>query len=160
MTHKSSKNLHSKYNLPGPIQEFMVERMLRKLMRGKVQRPAPAVDSVSNNHPIPHTSKKPMLAVTGTKPDKICAICLGRLEPGNALTFCNCGKYFHMTCVSELGECPICGFALRQKPHIMEKIPDTDDLMNVDAPDEDIIEIVYQCPICDSYVPEDSERCS
>ena len=135
----------------------MGERIFRRLGRERVRRQLPI--PVQENQPIPHTSKKPILAITGTKPDKICTICLGKLEPGASLTFCNCGKYFHMNCISELCECPLCGFKFDMKRDagiVSNKEPFADTAYL----EEDITEIVYQCPVCHSYVPENSERCS
>ena len=125
--------------------------------RGREKRhtPSPAPE----NYPVPHTPKKPILAVTGTKPDRICAICLGKLEPGTALTFCNCGKYFHMGCISELGECPLCGFVFMNDAAGLEKGGVDIEPEEEYRPDNDIIETVYQCPMCNSYVSEDSKQC-
>ena len=136
----------------------MAERLFRKLGRERVARPMP--QPVIENQPVPHTSKKPILAVTGTKPDRICAICLGKLEPGIALTFCNCGKYFHMACISELCECPLCGFIFNIQKAQMDYNSNEAITFDSDSPSEVIPEIVYQCPVCKSYVPENSERCS
>ncbi|MBU4031535.1 MAG: hypothetical protein KKH41_06675 [Candidatus Thermoplasmatota archaeon] len=130
------------------------------MTKGRIRRPVPEPVRAAENHPVPHTSKKPILAVTGTKPDRICGICLGKLEPGTALTFCNCGKFFHMSCISELGECPLCGFAIRKNKENIIQGPIPGDSVHENQADGDVIETVYQCPVCDSYVSESSEQCA
>ena len=130
---------------------------MEKLERRRI-RNSPHVKK-PENIPVPHTPKKPTLAVTGTKPDRLCAICLGRLEPGAVLTFCNCGKYFHMACIYELGECPVCNFAFNSKREIGVSPEADEKSIETYNPDSEVVEVVFQCPVCESYVSEDAERC-
>ncbi|MDO9536838.1 MAG: hypothetical protein Q7J68_00780 [Thermoplasmata archaeon] len=137
----------------------MVERLLRRPKRVNIRRPLPPPPS-EETPPVRHTAKKPKLAVTGMKVDRICAICLGKLEPGMALSFCNCGKFFHLECIAELDTCPLCEFAITLNIGTLDNsvgdtLPDYEE-----SPENDIIEIVYQCPECESYVHENSEKCS
>ncbi len=38
-----------------------------------------------------------------------CAICMGHVKPGLPVKLCSCGKRFHESCASRMGECPSCG---------------------------------------------------
>jgi len=136
----------------------MVERILRRPNRMNIRRPLPPPPNPESQHT--HTSKKPVLAVTGTKTDRICAICLGKLEPGIAITFCKCGKFFHLDCISELGECPLCNWMVTIKPELPRAIVENDVITSNGLQENDMMEIVYQCPACESYVPKNSEKCS
>jgi len=42
-----------------------------------------------------------------------CHICLGTIKSGLPLVRCECGKTYHETCASRVGECPNCGRDLR-----------------------------------------------
>jgi hypothetical protein len=42
-----------------------------------------------------------------------CHICLGAIKSGLPLVRCECGKTYHETCASRVGECPNCGRDLR-----------------------------------------------
>ena len=42
-----------------------------------------------------------------------CHICLGTIKSGLPLIKCECGKTYHETCASRVGECPNCGRDLR-----------------------------------------------
>ena len=124
-----------------------------------IRKPLPPPPN-SDNPSISHTWKKPVLALTGTKPDRICAICLGKMDVGTIMTFCNCGKLFHLDCISELGECPLCNFkvVIRKEPPVQInqlEFNDTEEIL-----EQDIMEIIYQCPACDSYVSADSDKCA
>lgn len=109
--------------------------------------------------PVPHTSKKPTLVSTGVKIDRLCGICLGRLQPGISLTFCGCGKFFHMACISEVKECPVCHYRVdgiggqTVKTMLESPAPSESDY------GDDLTEVMYQCPVCDSYVPENATAC-
>jgi hypothetical protein len=138
----------------------MVERVLGRLNINRVRNPVNT--PLPENHPVPHTTKKPVLAVTGTKPDRICTICLGRLEPGTALTFCDCGKFFHLACIYEIDVCPLCGFELvtieEEEPSTPIENPEKGEVKDEEY-GTDMVEIMYQCPLCESYVDEDTEQC-
>ena len=125
-----------------------------------VRRPLPPPPNPDGQSSI-HSSKKPTLAVTGTKTDRLCAICLGKLEPGTAITFCLCGKIFHIKCISELRECPLCNFSIVIQHDLpFSNTKEDDERVNDERQENDIIEIVYQCPVCELYVPENSEKCT
>lgn len=137
----------------------MVERIQRRPNRVNIRRPLPPPPNQESQQ-FTHTSKKPVLAVTGTKTDRICTICLGKLEPGIAITFCKCGKYFHLDCISELGECPLCNYTITLKRDSPDLNGENEMVTSNGLQENDIMEIVYQCPACESYVPEKSEKCS
>jgi tetratricopeptide (TPR) repeat protein len=44
-----------------------------------------------------------------------CHICLGTIKSGLPLVRCECGKTYHETCASRVGECPNCGRDLRNQ---------------------------------------------
>jgi predicted RNA-binding Zn-ribbon protein involved in translation (DUF1610 family) len=109
--------------------------------------------------PVPHTSKKPTLVSTGVKIDRLCGICLGRLQPGVSLTFCECGKFFHMACISEVKECPVCHYQIEGvSSRVDAAVQNTLASSETDYGD-DLTEVMYQCPVCDSYVPENATAC-
>jgi predicted RNA-binding Zn-ribbon protein involved in translation (DUF1610 family) len=137
----------------------MVERILRRPNQVNIRRPLPPPPN-SDLRPSTHSSKKPILAMTGTKIDRLCAICLGKLEPGTAITFCICGKFFHIKCISELRECPLCNYSITIQHDLPYSNTQNEDIVNIKHQENDIIEIVYQCPVCDSYVFENSEKCT
>jgi hypothetical protein len=137
----------------------MVERFLRRPNRVNIRRPLPPPPN-SGNQATTHTTKKPILAVTGTKTDRICAICLGKLEPGTKITFCMCGKFFHLECISELRDCPLCNYSIVIKHDLPYTNMNKELGVNEETQEGDIIEIAYQCPECESYVAENSEKCS
>jgi predicted RNA-binding Zn-ribbon protein involved in translation (DUF1610 family) len=137
----------------------MVERFLRRPNRVNIRRPLPPPPT-AENQPSTHTTKKPILAVTGTKTDRICAICLGKLEPGTKITFCTCGKFFHVECISELRDCPLCNYSIIIKHDLPYPDTNNEGAAIEDSQGSDITEIVYQCPMCEAYVSENSEKCS
>jgi hypothetical protein len=137
----------------------MVERFLRRPNRVNIRRPLPPPPTSGSQTPI-HTAKKPILAVTGTKTDRICAICLGKLEPGTIITFCMCGKFFHLECISELRDCPLCNYSVIIKHDLPYSNTKNEMDIGEESQESDITEIVYQCPECESYVSENSENCS
>ena len=108
--------------------------------------------------PVPHIPKKPILASTGTKVDRLCAICLGKLSPGVAITFCKCGKFFHLDCISEVKVCPICQEEMEFSHVVVDDVveEETDELTGYE---EDFVEMVFQCPLCQEYVEEDAAEC-
>lgn len=124
-------------------------------MRRPVPPPPPA--GRITDKPIAHIPKKPKLASTGTRVDRLCAICLGKLEPGVAITFCQCGKFFHLDCISEVKTCPLCQHEMEFSHMVVEESPG----QNYIAQDieEDIYEEVLQCPLCGAYVNEDATEC-
>jgi hypothetical protein len=137
----------------------MVERFLRRPNRVNIRRPLPPPPT-AENQPSTHTTKKPILAVTGTKTDRICAICLGKLEPGTKITFCMCGKFFHLECISELRACPLCNYSIIIKHDLLDSNAKKEVSFDNGTENKDITEIAYQCPVCDSYVHENSEKCT
>ncbi|MEM2976027.1 MAG: hypothetical protein QXW06_00010 [Thermoplasmata archaeon] len=46
-----------------------------------------------------------------------CHICLGTIKSGLPLVRCECGKTYHETCASRVGECPNCGRDLKNIIH-------------------------------------------
>ncbi len=137
----------------------MVERVIRKPRRMSLRRPLPPPPK---EKPVPHIPKKPVLASTGTKVDRLCAICLGKLEPGVAITFCKCGKFFHLDCISEIKICPLCQHEIEfshvvvDEANIHDNVPMTEDN---DHPNEEFYEEVFQCPLCEAYVEESAAEC-
>lgn len=114
----------------------------------------------ARKRPVPHTRKMPKLAATGTRLDRLCAVCLGRLEPGSVITFCDCGKFFHVDCITRVGPCPLCGYTIGWgilSELASQEGPADKELEGYEA---DLTEIVYQCPICDAYVQADAETCA
>jgi len=141
----------------------MVERVLRRPKRILLRRhlPPPPRDK-----PVPHIPKKPMLASTGTKVDRLCAICLGKLGPGDAITFCKCGKFFHLDCISEVKICPLCQYETEFSHVVVDDSPVPDNQMpqstavNPDEAEyEEIYEEVFQCPLCEAYVDDSAAEC-
>lgn len=112
----------------------------------------------ADNQPVPHAPKRSTIAITGTRPDRLCAICLGRLEAGAVMTFCECGRFFHLSCISEMGQCPICNheFAFCRQSGEKENEPGT---IDENLRNGDTVETVFQCPVCYSYVREDAQVC-
>ena len=141
----------------------MAEREIRRPRRVKLRRPLPPPPP--KEKPVAHIPKKPILASTGTRIDRLCAICLGKLEPGVAITFCKCGKFFHLDCISEVKVCPLCQHETEsshivvdesQIPEESEKIAE---LAEPQKMEEEIVEEVFQCPLCESYVDDDAAEC-
>jgi hypothetical protein len=50
-----------------------------------------------------------------------CHICLGTIKSGLPLVRCECGKTYHETCSSRVGECPNCGRDLRNLARPQER---------------------------------------
>jgi tetratricopeptide (TPR) repeat protein len=50
-----------------------------------------------------------------------CHICLGTIKSGLPLVRCECGKTYHETCSSRVGECPNCGRDLRNPARPQER---------------------------------------
>ncbi len=136
----------------------MVERVLRR-PRSRLRRPLSMPSrEVPPKEPVPHIPKKPILASTGTKVDRLCAICLGKLNPGVAITFCTCGKFFHLDCISEVRVCPICQEEMEFSHIVVEETEAYHEEEIIDY-EEDIVEEVFQCPLCQEYVDEDAAEC-
>ena len=140
----------------------MVERAIRKRRRRSLRRPLPPPP---REKPVPHIPKKPVLASTGTKVDRLCAICLGKLEPGVAITFCKCGKFFHLDCISEIRICPLCQHET-EFSHIgvdESQIPENGQTQAsteyTEPHEEEYYEEVFQCPLCEAYVEESAAEC-
>lgn len=140
----------------------MVERVLRKPRRINLRRHLPPPPK---ERPVPHIPKKPVLASTGTKVDRLCAICLGKLEPGVAITFCKCGKFFHLDCISEIKICPLCQHETEFSHVVIDESQASNDSSPETAavPEEDLYEEIYeevfQCPLCEAYVDESAAEC-
>jgi len=131
----------------------MVERAIRRPRRVRLRRPVPPPPA---DKPVLHVPKKPKLASTGTKVDRLCAICLGKLIPGVAITFCKCGKFFHLDCISELRTCPLCQHEMEFSHMVVDEV---DVFEHEDDVEEEIYEEFLQCPICEAVVPEDATEC-
>ncbi len=138
----------------------MVERTTRKPRRMSLRRPLPPPPK---EKPVPHIPKKPVLASTGTKVDRLCAICLGKLEPGVAITFCKCGKFFHLDCISEIKICPLCQHETEFSHIVVDEsqIPEkSQSQVSTEEPhEEEFYEEVFQCPLCEAYVEESAAEC-
>ena len=140
----------------------MVERVVRRPRRVSLRRPLPPPPK---EKPVPHIPKKPVLASTGTKVDRLCAICLGKLEPGVAITFCKCGKFFHLDCISEIKICPLCqhetefSHVVVDDSQISDKNQISAEKESEDAQYEEIYEEMFQCPLCEAYVDESAAEC-
>jgi len=133
----------------------------RSLRLGRIshRRPLPPPPK-PETQPVPHTPKKSVIAITGTRPDRLCAVCLGRLEPGATMTICECGKLFHMACIADIGQCPICGHSFGFPANSQNAAASPAEAQESEVPEDDVQEIVYQCPVCFSYVPGDATSCS
>ena len=133
----------------------MVERVVKRPRRLSLRRPLPPPPK---EKPVPHIPKKPVLASTGTKIDRLCAICLGKLEPGFAITFCKCGKFFHLDCISEVKICPICQHET-EFSHVVVDDKQQENYSESNEEYEEIYEEMFQCPLCEAYVDESAAEC-
>ncbi len=122
------------------------------LRRPQPRRPA-------RKRPVPHTAKKPKMVSTGTRVDRLCGICLGRLLPGVAITFCECGKFFHLDCMGEVRKCPFCNYPVIVKERSDFQPAETPLSEDPEGYGSDMTEEVYQCPICEVYVKPEAETC-
>jgi len=128
-----------------------------------IKRPRNVILRMSKNQeqrkPVPHTSKKPTLVSTGVKIDRLCCICLGRLQSGVALTFCECGKFFHLACITEIKECPVCHYRFEETVGQAVQRQQENLAASESEYGDDVTEVMYQCPMCDSYLPENASAC-
>jgi len=90
--------------------------------------------------------------------DRLCGICLGKLKPGVAITFCKCGKFFHLDCISEVKVCPVCQEEI-EFSHIVVDEEEFNGVKAEEGYEEEIVEEVFQCPLCNEYVGEDAAEC-
>jgi hypothetical protein len=141
---------------PGAVFRTVAERIIRGpkrvTMRMPKGRPPPP------KRPVPHAPKKPKLAATGTKLDRLCAICLGKLEPGVSMTFCECGKFFHIDCITRVHECPLCNRTMELRDVVIGESVGKGLQVSTDE-EGDVTEFVYQCPVCERYVAADAGTC-
>ena len=145
----------------------MGEKGVRRPRRISLRRPLPPPPK---EKPVPHIPKKPVLASTGTKVDRLCAICLGKLEPGVAITFCKCGKFFHLDCISELKICPLCQHETEFSHIVVDESQSQTSTTassdgqpasteDIEPHEEEFYEEVFQCPLCEAYVEESAAEC-
>lgn len=74
----------------------------------------------------------------------ICQICLGRIKEGSTHLVCDCGRAFHIVCLSRTGFCPYCDSSY-------------DDLEKQAYGEPD--EYLTVCPLCDSLLSPGSREC-
>jgi hypothetical protein len=100
----------------------------------------------NTKHEAPiYTYKKPI--VVPMMRGVLCGICLGSIKDGLEVIVCNCGKIYHKSCVTRVGECPNC-----------EQLITKEMIVN-DLKEGFIEEIKFQCPICNAFVDIDAEKC-
>ncbi|MFQ5911420.1 MAG: hypothetical protein ACE5IJ_11990 [Thermoplasmata archaeon] len=58
---------------------------------------------------------KPQVLRKEAEEISICSVCLGHLKQGLALSECDCGKVFHVSCASRLDNCPNCGARIEDR---------------------------------------------
>lgn len=101
--------------------------------------------------------KRPKIHITGPRVKPvICQICLGRVKPGLEYLRCECGKAFHLACLSRTGFCPYC----------QGKYEDGERFTVLRAPAGEGsrasggTKVNYiLCPLCGSHVPAGAPSC-
>jgi len=136
----------------------MVGKNTRRPSRINFRKPLPPPPR-ADNQPIPHAPKRSAIAITGTGPDRLCAICLGRLEAGTVMTICECGKFFHLSCIRDIGQCPLCNHAFDFSPSGSMEGHQGTSVKEITQGEDNTLEVVFQCPVCFSYVREDAAVC-
>ncbi|MDD4307250.1 MAG: hypothetical protein PHU53_00395 [Thermoplasmata archaeon] len=131
----------------------MTERMLRKSERVTLRRPLPP-PRAETVQPLP---QRPILAATGMPQARMCSVCLGKMAPGTVMTYCECGKFFHIGCISKLGECPLCKSEIRIVNETSKEPDVLDDIREEEEAGQE--EDGYQCPECLRSVDEFAGAC-
>ncbi len=74
----------------------------------------------------------------------ICQICLGRIKQGSRHLVCDCGRAFHIVCLSRTEFCPYCDNSYED--------------LQTQASTE-LAEPLTVCPLCDSYIAPGNREC-
>lgn len=91
------------------------------------------------------SNDRPRVMISGPAVrEPICQICLGRIKEGSNHVLCNCGRTFHIVCLSRTGSCPYC-----QEPY------DINRLRSIRAEGSGMV----VCPICGAHLPADRREC-
>jgi hypothetical protein len=88
-------------------------------------------------------NQRPRVLVNGPEvKSHVCQICLGRIKEGSNHLECNCGRTFHIICLSRTGFCPYC-----HEPY-ENLIPQTGNIQSF-----------LTCPLCGINLEPGSRRC-
>lgn len=132
----------------------MAERLLRRSEKVTMRRPLPPPPGAEAVQPLP---QRPILAATGMPQTRMCSVCLGKMPPGTVMTYCTCGKFFHIGCISKLRECPLCKSEIRIRN---DTAPEPEGLGELETfEDSGQEEGGFQCPECFRPVDELATAC-
>lgn len=92
---------------------------------------------------VERVGQRPRVMVSGPEiRSNVCQICLGRIKGGSNYLQCQCGKTFHIICLSRTGFCPYC-----QEPY--KKLS-----LQMDGQT-----IIMICPLCGNQLEVGSRMC-
>jgi hypothetical protein len=75
------------------------------------------------------------------------------------MTICECGKFFHLSCIRDIGQCPLCAHSFAFSPSGPEEGDQGIGVEEASQGEDNTLETVFQCPVCFSYVREDATEC-